>query len=75
MCLILEGDDARRFHKYMEDPDCTVRGLILILEAMLISKTLSPIEEIRARQRLNILKERDKDEIIYVSQFKEVFGE
>ncbi len=31
--LVLEGEDARRFDKYMENPDYTERGLKLIRSA------------------------------------------
>jgi hypothetical protein len=65
----LTGDDARRFHKYMEDPDCTVCGLILIHEAHLL---VYPDNK-ETKRRLEILKTRDPDEIIHVSQFKEIF--
>lgn len=67
--IVLTGDDARRFHEYMEDPDCTVRGLILIHEAYLM---VHP-ENTRIRECLAILKTRDPDEIIYRSNFDEVF--
>jgi hypothetical protein len=36
--LVLEGDDARRFHKYMEDPKITKEGRKLIREAIKIAK-------------------------------------
>jgi len=36
--LVLEGDDARRFHKYMEKPQITKEGRELIREAIKIAK-------------------------------------
>jgi hypothetical protein len=36
--LVLEGDDARRFHKYMENPKITHEGRELIREAIKIAK-------------------------------------
>jgi hypothetical protein len=36
--LVLEGDDARRFHKYMENPKITKEGRELIREAIKIAK-------------------------------------
>jgi len=36
--LVLEGDDARRFHKYMENPQITKEGRELIREAIKIAK-------------------------------------
>jgi hypothetical protein len=32
--LKLEGEDARRFHKYMENPDITEEGRLLIRKAV-----------------------------------------
>jgi len=36
--LVLEGEDARRFHKYTEDPRITKEGRNLIREAIKIAK-------------------------------------
>jgi len=36
--LVLEGDDARRFHKYMDDPKITEEGRELIKKAIEIAK-------------------------------------
>jgi hypothetical protein len=36
--LLLEGDDAKRFHKYMENPKITQEGRELIREAIKIAK-------------------------------------
>jgi hypothetical protein len=36
--LVLGGEDARRFHKYMEDPKITKEGRNLIREAIKIAK-------------------------------------
>lgn len=36
--LVLAGDDARRFHKYMENPKITKEGRELIREAIKIAK-------------------------------------
>jgi hypothetical protein len=36
--LVLEGEDARRFHKYMENPKITKEGRNLIREAIKIAK-------------------------------------
>jgi hypothetical protein len=67
--LVLTGDDARRFDEYEYDPYCTVRGLILVYEARLL---VNPDDTI-AKQRLEILRFRDPDEVIYSSQFDEIF--
>ena len=32
--LVLEGEDARRFHEYMENPTCTPEGLDLVRDAL-----------------------------------------
>ncbi|MDD4051224.1 MAG: hypothetical protein PHR28_04910 [candidate division Zixibacteria bacterium] len=32
--LVLEGDDARRFDEYLENPTCTPEGVALIAAAM-----------------------------------------
>jgi hypothetical protein len=37
--LVLEGDDARRFHKYMEDPTIKKEGRELIRKAIEIAKS------------------------------------
>ena len=36
--LVLEGEDAWRFHKYMENPKITKGGQSLIREAIKIAK-------------------------------------
>ena len=41
--LVLEGDDARRFQTYMENPTITEKGRGLIREAMRLAKS-HPIE-------------------------------
>ena len=37
--LVLEGDDARRFHEYMQNPKITTEGRNLIREAIKIAKS------------------------------------
>ncbi|WFN33872.1 hypothetical protein L1S32_08450 [Methanogenium sp. S4BF] len=37
--LFLEGDDARAFHEYMENPSDTEAGRELIREALCLSKS------------------------------------
>ena len=37
--LSLEGDDARAFHEYMENPDDTEAGRELIREALRLMKS------------------------------------
>ena len=41
--LVLEGDDAKRFQTYMENPTITEKGRGLIREAMRLAKS-HPIE-------------------------------
>jgi hypothetical protein len=41
--LVLEGDDAKRFQTYMENPTITEKGRGLIREAIRLAKT-HPIE-------------------------------
>jgi hypothetical protein len=41
--LVLEGDDAKRFQNYMENPTITEKGRGLIREAIRMAKT-HPIE-------------------------------
>ena len=31
--MVLEGEDARRFDKYLENPECTEEGISLILKS------------------------------------------
>jgi hypothetical protein len=37
--LVLEGDDAKKFYRYLENPTITDKGRELIREAIRISKT------------------------------------
>lgn len=43
--LILEGDDAKRFQTYMENPTITEKGRGLIREAIRMAKTHTPMNE------------------------------
>ena len=39
--LVLEGDDAKKFYRYMDNPTITNKGRELIREAIRLSKSQS----------------------------------
>lgn len=38
--LVLEGEDAEEFWRYMKNPECTEEGMLLLLEAVELAKQL-----------------------------------
>jgi len=85
MCLVLEGEDARRFREYEKDPTNTPEGLILWYEAHLIPLTLDGITippvmtgdgADWVRKRIEYLKPLcEENKVRKSSEFKKMFEE
>jgi hypothetical protein len=54
--LTLEGEDARRFHEYMESPTFTKEGMDLVRQA----RELYESEEARIKKGLELLEREER---------------